>query len=55
MRVQARLVSVAALSVIAAVNMSFADWPMFGGNPQRTGWADNEKLLNKSNIDTLHG
>jgi outer membrane protein assembly factor BamB len=37
MRVQARLVSVVALSVIAAVNISFADWPMFGGNPQRKG------------------
>ena len=53
MRVQATLVSVAVLSVISAVNISFADWPMFGGNPQRTGWADNEKLLNKSNIGTL--
>lgn len=53
MRVQARLVSVAVFSIISAVNLSFADWPMFGGNPQRTGWADNERLLNKSNIGTL--
>lgn len=41
------------LSVLATAGISLADWPTFGADPQRTGWAANEKLLNKGNIGTL--
>ncbi|MBI3667195.1 MAG: PQQ-binding-like beta-propeller repeat protein [Acidobacteria bacterium] len=30
-----------------------ADWPTFGGDPQRTGWAKDEKTLSKENISSL--
>lgn len=43
----------ALLSVIAAAGVSYADWPTFGADPQRTGWAATEKLLSKSNVGTL--
>lgn len=29
------------------------DWPMFGADPQRTGWAIQETMLNRSNVGTL--
>lgn len=31
-----------------------ADWPMFGGDPQRTGWAKNETTLSLENAGKLH-
>jgi hypothetical protein len=43
----------ALLHVVAATGISFADWPTFGGDPQRTGWAKNEKIINKENVHTL--
>ncbi len=30
-----------------------ADWLMFGGDPQRTGWARGEEILNASNVKDL--
>jgi outer membrane protein assembly factor BamB len=33
--------------------VAFADWPTFGGDPQRTGWAREETILNKDNAGTL--
>jgi hypothetical protein len=30
-----------------------AQWTTFGGDPQRTGWARNEAILNKDNASTL--
>ncbi len=30
-----------------------ADWPTDGGNPQRTGWQKDEKILNKDNVKGL--
>ncbi|HCC56831.1 MAG TPA: pyrrolo-quinoline quinone, partial [Solibacterales bacterium] len=30
-----------------------ADWPTDGGNPQRTGWQQDEKILNKDNVKNL--
>jgi hypothetical protein len=33
--------------------MTYAQWPTFGADPQRTGWARGEKILNKDNAATL--
>ena len=41
-----------ALSLLFAPAAS-CDWPMFGGDPQRTGWAAKETLVNRSNAGTL--
>src|SRR5215468_6491064 len=30
-----------------------AEWPTFGADPQRTGWARGETILNKDNAATL--
>src|SRR5690349_9493217 len=30
-----------------------AEWNMFGGNPQRTGWAKDETILTKENVGKL--
>jgi hypothetical protein len=30
-----------------------ADWPTDGGNPQRTNWQQDEKILNKDNVKNL--
>ena len=30
-----------------------ADWPTDGGNPKRTAWQQDEKILNKSNVKNL--
>jgi outer membrane protein assembly factor BamB len=30
-----------------------AQWMTFGGDPQRSGWARNESILNKENVGTL--
>src|SRR5215472_3274255 len=40
------------LAVISAEVVA-ADWPTFGADPQRTGWAASEKLLTKDNVSTL--
>jgi len=49
MRRQAFLVVLALMYVPGAV----ADWPTFGGDPQRTGWARQETLINRANAGTL--
>jgi outer membrane protein assembly factor BamB len=41
------------LSVLASAGVSLADWPTFGADPQRTGWANTERLLSKTNVGTL--
>src|SRR5260370_7241566 len=30
-----------------------ADWPTFGHDPQRTGWANEESVLSRENVSTL--
>src|SRR5215471_18366303 len=35
------------------VSSATADWLTFGGDPQRTGWARTESVLNKENVRTL--
>jgi outer membrane protein assembly factor BamB len=41
------------LSVLASAGVMLADWPTFGADPQRTGWARGETLLNTGNVATL--
>ena len=43
---------VAALLLMTTLPLA-AEWPTFGGDAQRTGWARAETLLNKSNVGTL--
>jgi hypothetical protein len=50
MRTKATLVVAAAL---ALARSSSADWLTFGADPQRTGWARSESILNKDNVGTL--
>jgi outer membrane protein assembly factor BamB len=42
---------VALVASTAPVNA--ASWPMFGGNPQRTGWAKDETKITKDNVKNL--
>jgi outer membrane protein assembly factor BamB len=32
---------------------AYCDWPTFGGDAQRSGWARQEKLLDRTNVGTL--
>ena len=41
-----------ALSAACAL-LRGADWPTDGGNPQRTAWQQDEKILNKNNVKNL--
>ena len=41
-----------ALSAVCAI-LRGADWPTDGGNPQRTAWQQDEKILNKNNVKNL--
>jgi outer membrane protein assembly factor BamB len=46
--------AVAAFAVLIALAQGVrCDWPMFGADPQRTGWAMRETLLNRDNVGTL--
>src|ERR1039457_6713381 len=40
-------------TLIAASGLQAADWLMFGGDPQRTGWARNENTLSPENAAKL--
>jgi outer membrane protein assembly factor BamB len=40
-------------SILFAVAVWAADWPMPGGNPQRNGWAGSERLISKANVSSL--
>ena len=44
------LLLVAALST---PSVAHSEWPTFGRDPQRTGWARQETLLNRENVGTL--
>jgi len=44
---------VAALALLLGVMGIRADWPTFGADPQRTGWARKETILNRENASTL--
>src|SRR5260370_22863425 len=46
-----RLLLVSFLFVAAASKA--ADWPTFGHDPQRTGWAYEETTLSRENVSTL--
>src|SRR3954463_1795138 len=41
-----------ALSAVCAI-LRGADWPTDGGNPQRTAWQQDEKILNKNNVKDM--
>lgn len=41
------------LAGLALTQFALADWPTFGGDSQRTGWAASETILNKTNVQTL--
>jgi hypothetical protein len=38
---------------VAVVPLGASDWLMFGGDPQRTGWAQGEKDINRENAKDL--
>ncbi|MDQ2898895.1 MAG: pyrrolo-quinoline quinone [Acidobacteriota bacterium] len=42
-----------AISAAACALLWGADWPTDGGNPQRTAWQRDEKILNKNNVKNL--
>jgi len=37
----------------SSVSLFAADWPMFAHDPQRTGWASEERTLTKENVRGL--
>jgi outer membrane protein assembly factor BamB len=41
------------VAVLFLPTVALCDWPTFGGDPQRTGWARQETLLNRENVGTL--
>jgi outer membrane protein assembly factor BamB len=41
------------VSVFLLGGAAAADWLTFGGDPQRTGWARNETILNKDNVRNM--
>src|SRR5215469_13805903 len=44
---------VAAVALLLEVMGVRADWPTFGADPQRTGWARIETILNRENASSL--
>ena len=48
-----RLVLAALAILLTPAPAVCADWPMFGADPQRTGWAIQETMLNRSNVGAL--
>jgi outer membrane protein assembly factor BamB len=42
-----------ALCLMTAAAFARADWPTFGGDAQRSGWARQETILNRENVGTL--
>jgi outer membrane protein assembly factor BamB len=42
------------LVALSVSGLHAADWLMFAGDPQRTGWAKNEKILSSENAAKLH-
>src|SRR5258706_14602438 len=41
------------LLFLLLTGMAAAEWLTFGGDPQRTGWARGESILNKDNVQTI--
>ena len=41
------------LSLTLAASLPASDWTMFGGDPQRTGWAQGEKDIDRTNAKDL--
>lgn len=39
--------------LLALAPVTLADWPTFGGDAQRSGWARAEQILDKTNVKTL--
>ncbi len=37
-------------ALLAVVSLSAADWPTFGGDPQRSGWARGERSIDRTNV-----
>ena len=42
-----------ALTLLGGRWLSGGQWPMFGGNPQRDGWARDETVLTKDNVKSM--
>jgi outer membrane protein assembly factor BamB len=41
------------VTAIAAGSLPAGQWPMFGGNPQRDGWAKDETILTRDNVKSM--
>ncbi|MEZ5393541.1 MAG: PQQ-binding-like beta-propeller repeat protein [Bryobacterales bacterium] len=48
-----RTTLVASVVLLNALSASAADWPMFGADPQRTGWAREEKAISPQNASSM--
>ena len=45
--------SVWCLCLLLRAAASAGDWPTFGHDPQRTGWASRERMLTAANVSNL--
>ena len=48
-----RLIRIAACVLLFSASAFAGDWPMFGHDPQRSGWAIEENTLSPDNVSTL--
>jgi hypothetical protein len=54
MKANARVLAATLAALICGAAWLAADqWPTFGGNPQRDGWAPNETILTKDNVKSM--
>lgn len=44
---------IALTMIVLAASVHAGDWPTFGGDPQRTGWAQKESTLSPANVGQL--
>src|SRR6478609_10560837 len=51
-RISALAIVCAAAGLAAGIEAG-GDWPLFGGSPQRDGWAREEKVLSRQNVAGL--
>jgi outer membrane protein assembly factor BamB len=48
-----RLIRIATCGLLFSASLIAGDWPMFGHDPQRSGWAIEENTLSPDNVSTL--
>src|SRR5579859_1498119 len=54
MRTNTRSITLLALTLLCAGGpLTAGQWPMFGGNPQRDGWARDESVLTRDNVKSM--